>query len=424
MFKEKMGILKQKLNDILGKNQSESDDSGNSKAILNKQIIRAVCVAISLFFILWLMSNAVNDAGKAVQDGDNKEQQDLTKSNIDLADKALDVEVFWRNYFEDDMNKQKSNTKLMIDELKESQEQLLRDVKNSLAGAVEEVQSLRSQQKAEFEQAANQLKQSLEEQRLLSEVKEEQVGSMQIEEIGFENDVVFDDPKSVEDYIPEGTYFTGYLLGGVVVSTALNTPDENSTPVIIRLQGRGNLDADNKLEIKDCRMTGSAYGDLSSERAVIRLEKMICKESGVYITSDIAGIVYGPDGFNGIKGTVVSTSSKHLKNAAIGGLLSGLSSASKGQEGVSFGVSGIASKKSKGMGDLIQSGGMSGISNVGEKLADYYLRQAESMSPVLTVEAGVKVNTQITKGFFFGERGIRGKIKQERKSKLTKEMRR
>ena len=228
--------------------------------------------------------------------------------------------------------------------------------------------------------------------------------------------MVFDEPKSAQDYIPEGTYFSGYLLGGIVVSTALNTPDENATPIIIRLQSRGNLDRENPLDIAKCRMTGSAYGDLSSERAVIRLEKMICKEDGVYITSDIAGIVYGDDGFNGIKGTVVSTSSKHLKNAAIGGLISGLSSAAKGQEGVSLGAGGIASTKAKGMGDLLRSGGMSGVSNIGEKLADYYLRQADSMSPVLTIPAGVKVNTQITKGFFVGERGMKNKLKQERKA--------
>ena len=423
MFKEKIGLFKQKCGLIFGKDTSGEMDFENSRAILRKQIIRAACVGLSLLLILWLLTEAVSNAGQSIENGNNKEQQDLTKSNIDLADKALDTEVFWRNYFEDDMTKQKTTTKLMIDELKESQEQLLRDVKISLAEAVDRVHVVSSQQKSEFENATNQLKQSLEEQRLLTEAAEQQVRSIQIEEMGFENDIVFDDPKSAEDYIPEGTFFSGFLLGGVVVSTALNTPDENSTPVTIRLKGRGNLDSENQLNISECRMTGSAYGDLSSERAVIRLEKMICKESGVYITSDIAGIVYGPDGYNGIKGTVVSTSSKHLKNAAIGGLLSGLSSAAKGQEGFTIGAGGIASSKSKGMGDLLKSGGMSGVSNVGEKVADYYLKQAESMSPVLTIEAGVKVNTQITKGFFFGERGMRSKLKQERKSVEKKEVR-
>ena len=138
------------------------------------------------------------------------------------------------------------------------------------------------------------------------------------------------------DYVPEGTYFTGYLLGGIVVSTALGAADENSTPVNIQLKGRGNLAKQNGLDISKCRIIGSAYGDLSSERAFIRLEKMVCEEDGMYITSEIAGDVHGPDGFNGIKGTVVSTGAKHIKNAAIGGLISGLAGSAKGQEGINI----------------------------------------------------------------------------------------
>ena len=123
----------------------------------------------------------------------------------------------------------------------------------------------------------------------------------------------------------------------------------------------------------------------------------------------------GDDGLDGIKGTVVSTSTKHLNNAVIGGMISGLVSASKGQEGISIGGGGVASKKSKSMGDLLHSGGISGISNVGEKIADHYLRLADSLSPVLVIPAGVKINPKIKKGFFVGERGMKAKIKRERK---------
>lgn len=415
MIKEKLELMKLHFKKLLGKD-ADGEESNNAQKILRKQIIRAVGVGFSLLLILWLLSSAVSDAGKSLEDKEQEEQEGAGSSrNIDLADKALDTEVFWRNYFEEDMKKQKTRTKEMIDLLTENQEKVLKEVKSSLAEAVDEVHRLKEQQRQQFDRTAKQLQDSLEEQRMLAEAGANRASPVNIDEIGFEDDVVFDDPKSAEDYIPEGTYFSGYLLGGVVVSTALNAPDENASPISIRLKDRGNLDKENQLDISKCRITGSAYGDLSSERAVIRLEKMICKEGGVWITSDIAGIVYGDDGFNGIKGTVVSTSSKHLKNAAIGGLLSGLSSASKGQEGVSIGSGGVASRKSKGVGDLLSAGGMSGVSNVGEKLADYYLRQAEAMSPVLTIPAGVKVNPHITKGFFVGERGIKGRIKKDRK---------
>jgi hypothetical protein len=230
----------------------------------------------------------------------------------------------------------------------------------------------------------------------------------------FNSDISFDEPKPAEDYVPEGTYFTGYLLGGIVVSTALNTPDENATPVTIRLTQRGNLSKLNSTDISKCVITGSAYGDLSSERAVVRLEKLVCENDGMYITSNIAGQLYGADGYNGIKGTVVSTSSKHIKNAAIGGLIGGIAGAAKGQDGASLTGLGLISTKKKGMGDVLGQGASVGASNAGDKIADYYLRQAEAMSPVLTVPSGVRVNAQIIKGFWMGETTTHKRIIQSR----------
>ena len=230
----------------------------------------------------------------------------------------------------------------------------------------------------------------------------------------FGSSVELDIPKSAENYIPEGTYFTGHLLGGIVVSTALGSPDRSSTPVMIRLTARGNLSKLNPLQIDKCRIQGSSYGDLSSERAVIRLEKLICEKDGLYQTSKIAGQVYGPDGLNGLKGTVVSTSDKHIKNAIVGGMISGLSSNVKGQDPLGITSSGLINTNKKTPKDMLTGGVAQGLSNAGEKVAEYYLKQAEAMSPVLTIPAGVRVNAQITKGFFVGEIGTHKKIKQEK----------
>lgn len=240
----------------------------------------------------------------------------------------------------------------------------------------------------------------------------------------FEREVEFDKPKTAASYIPEGTYFTGHLLGGIAVSTGLNTPDENATPVAIKLMGRfdahsrltTNLSSLNTLDLSNCRIMGSSYGDLSSERAIVRLEKMICEKDGVYITSKIAGQIFGSDGLNGIKGTVVSTSSKHIKNAAIGGLISGMAGAAKGQDGSIISGAGLIQTKQKGAKNLLGEGVMQGTSNAGDKIADYYLRQAEAMSPILTVPSGVRINAQITKGFFVGEISTHRKINAARKA--------
>ena len=129
----------------------------------------------------------------------------------------------------------------------------------------------------------------------------------------------------------------------------------------------------------------------------------------------IVGQIYGPDGFNGIKGKVVSTSSKHLKNALIGSMISGFASSVKGNEGMILSSGGLLSTEKKGAKDALRMGALSGGSNAGEKLADYYLKQAESMSPVLTVPPGVRVNAQVTKGFYVGEVGVHKKVSSEKR---------
>jgi hypothetical protein len=335
---------------------------------------------------------------------------------VELAEKAIDGEVLWRQHHEEEMKKLEEELK---GRLKQAEE-LLESARKKLTDDTQnEIRDLKEQLKM----ARSELAESNSNMRDLVSREEERLNASpghkasEINIEGFEDGVEYDIPKSAAMYIPEGTYFTGYLLGGIVVSTALNTPDENATPLTIRLTGRGNLSKANELDISKCRIQGSSYGDLSSERAIIRLEKLICEEEGMYITSSIAGDVHGPDGFNGIKGTVVSTGSKHIKNAMIGGLISGVTSSAKGQEGMNITAGGLISTQSMGFKDMAKQGVLSGASNAGDKIADYYLRQAESMSPVLTIPGGVRINAHITKGFFVGEVGTHKRIKQDREGR-------
>lgn len=339
---------------------------------------------------------------------------------VELADKTLDPEKHWRNYFE------------------EKQEQLLKEVDKRLADILAQQTDILRQtnQRIEEELAATKEKLAFAQRELSSASLDLQRAARNEQEAAsnpgiveaelatqeFGQQVEFDQPKSAKNYIPEGTYFTGHLLGGIAVSTSLNTPDDNATPVAIKLMARfdvadrltTNLSPLNNLALQDCRIFGSAYGDLSSERAIVRLEKMVCEQDGIYITSKIAGQLFGSDGLNGIKGTVIATSSKHIKNAAIGGLISGISAVAKGREGSTITGAGLIQTPKKGAKSLLGEGALQGSSNAGDKIADYYLRQAEAMSPVLTVPSGVRVNAQITKGFFVGEISTHKKIKAAR----------
>lgn len=386
---------------------------GNDK-VRSTQVRVFIAILMGVIVVFGLLVHFVQQ--KAATEVEEEAPESL---KVELADKALDGEKMWRNYHEDELKKKSEELQARIDkaqnEAKETKDALIEDTKREIDSLKEQLRIAR----AELIEASADLRDVVarEQERLsLAPPHEPSVLEMQ----DFAGDTEYDIPKSAADYVPEGTYFTGYLLTGLVVSTALSTPDEGATPLTIRLKGRGNLASENKTDIANCRILGSAYGDLSSERAVIRLEKMVCKKGGMYITSHIAGDVHGPDGFNGIKGNVVSTGSKQIKNAMIGGVISGLGNSAKGQAGASITSAGLLSTRSQGFKDMAKDGLLSGVSNAGDKIADYYLRQAEAMSPVLTIPGGVRVNAHITKGFFIGEVGTHKRVEKERKGAAKK----
>lgn len=345
------------------------------------------------------------------------EEQVLT---VELADKTLDPEKHWRNYYEEKLEQVQKEVENKLQDLTSQQEDIINKTNQRIEEELAETNEKLFIARQELLSASQEL------QRVTSRTQERPIETNHLAaELGeqeFDYEVELDSPKSAKNYIPEGTYFTGHLLGGIAVSTGLNTPDENATPVAIKLVGRvdahsrqtTNLSPLNEMDLGNCRIMGSSYGDLSSERAIVRLEKMVCEQDGVYITSKIAGQIFGPDGLNGVKGTVIATASKLVKNAVIGGLISGISSAAKGQDVATISGTGLVQTTKKGAKDLLGQGAWQGASNSGDKIADYYLRQAEAMSPILTVPSGVRVNAQITKGFFVGEVSTHKRIKEDR----------
>ena len=414
------------LDEVPGNNQFVGNDTGNQDTIDNKDIrgkqhnLLLAVLGVAIITML-LVINLMQGKIKAKADSSDDHNEDDTKPKVEVAAESLDPEKMWRNHFEDLLseNKHKFDERLKLAETnfgaieRKLQEQSTLEMakmqaqlsfaRNELIGATEELKKMR-QIHEEAEQGRKQH-------------DEEHGSNVNITAIDINSEIEFDQPKDAKIYIPETSYVSGYLLGGLAVSTSLNAPDENASPVVIRLTKRGNLPKNFNLDIATCRILGSSYGDLSSERAVIRLEKLVCIDPNTELvtTSNIAGTVHGPDGMNGIKGRVVATSSKHIKNALIGGVISGLSQSSKGQDAMTITSLGTITNQKRGFSDMVTGGASSGAATAGEKIANYYLKMAESMSPVLTIPGGVKVDIIFTKGFFIGELTTHKKIAKERK---------
>lgn len=374
-----------------------------------------------IFISMLLFAALIGVLQSKVKSKDDNAKPSINKVKVDLVDKSYDTEKHWREFFEAERSKDKEDTNSRLEAMEKAQSDLLARANKEMSAELSLTKQKLEMAKAELIDASLELRKVASDEKnkadLLPSHKESPINVQSIDQ-----EVVYDKPKSAENYIPEGTYFTGHLLGGMAVSTGLNAPDENATPVSIQLLGKvssgsatTNLSKLNKLDLANCIIMGSSYGDISSERAIVRLEKMVCLSDNLYTTSKISGQIFGPDGLNGIKGKVVSTSSKHLKNAMLGGMISGFSSGSKGRDSMSLSSLGMISTNKVNPADSLKNGAMQGVGNIGDKLAEYYLRQAEAMSPVLTVPAGVRINAQITKGFFVGEISTHKKIQSSKK---------
>lgn len=217
--------------------------------------------------------------------------------------------------------------------------------------------------------------------------------------------------KTADNYIPAGSFAKAVLLSGVDASTSLNS-SADPEPVLIRIIDHGTLPRRFKSDLKDCHIIGAAFGDLSSQRAKVRLEKLSCTESstGEIIETAVAGFVAGEDGRQGLRGTVVSMDEKLLTNAFISGTLGGLAnnfnSTTSEQALNIFNV-----RKKPDLKERVQDSFASGATSSLDRLSKYYIDRAESLQPVVQVGAGRKVDVIFTEGVFFGTLEIKKKAK-------------
>jgi conjugal transfer pilus assembly protein TraB len=362
---------------------------------------------------------------KSTAEDKNAPVQETGNVKVEVASAALDSEKMWRNYFEDKLidTTTKSNEKLSLIEnsINDQSVAYQKQLQSEMEKLKAQMQYLHEEQASSKRDLSDiKLKSSQEEDKQDFKSQPRLIES-RITVNSMDRGESFDRPKSARSFIPETAYVTGKLLGGIAVSTSMGSSSE-PVPVIIRITDRGNLPKNFNIDLTHCQIMGSSYGDLSSERAVVRAEVLSCQDpvNELIYTTKIAGVIYGDDGMNGIKGKVIQTSGKHLKNAMIGGMISGFVQSAKGQDQFSLSSLGAINTTKKGVGEMAKEGSLNGTSNVAEKIADYYIKQAESMSPVLLVSGGTKVDIVFTKGVYLGALDVQEKLERARSEKVKK----
>lgn len=224
--------------------------------------------------------------------------------------------------------------------------------------------------------------------------------------------------STIENTIPAGTFAKATLLGGVDASTA-TTSQSDPRPVLLRVTDRGNLPRRFKSDLKACHVLASAYGDLSSERVFMRLEKLTCteRETGEISETEVSGYVLGEDGRAGVRGVVADRAGPMIRNSLLGGFMSGMSNffGAQSQKSV-FPVSPFGQTNALSAQQMLSGGAANGASGALDKYAEFFIKRAEQLQPVLQVAAGRSVDIVFTQGTEFGETTVRKSLTKIRET--------
>jgi conjugal transfer pilus assembly protein TraB len=197
--------------------------------------------------------------------------------------------------------------------------------------------------------------------------------------------------------LSSGSFMKGVILNGMDAPTDSSSKGE-PYPVLITISDITNLPNHFKMNLRNCFIIGAGYGNLADERAYIRTEKLSCVTGeGKTIDAKLKGHIIGEDGKLGVRGLLVSKQGQLIAQSLLAGTLGGLAKAFKPQQSVSINLNpnGSTGAITPDMEDVFKSGGAEGVSTAMNRVADFYLKMAEKIFPIIEISAGRKVDILI-----------------------------
>lgn len=202
---------------------------------------------------------------------------------------------------------------------------------------------------------------------------------------------------SPKNYVPAGTFVKAVLLEGADTNASVNAQSD-TTPILVRLLNQGMLPNGHHSHLRGCFVLASMYGDISSERGEVRLDKISCTEpDGHILEKKVQGYISFA-GKEGIKGIPVMRNGKILEMAGISGMLSGFGSAIQ-QSTQTQSVSPLGATTSVNPNKVWQNGAFGGASNAMSQLAKYYIKRADQYHPVIEIGSGTVATVIFQDGF-------------------------
>lgn len=205
-------------------------------------------------------------------------------------------------------------------------------------------------------------------------------------------------------WLPTGTIVPVRLLSGLDAPTGAGGGTSGMAshphPVLMEVTDWAKLPNDTTMDAIGCFALGEGLGDISTERAMIRVLGFSCvKGDGVAVDLPVKGVVTGEDGKVGLRGRMVIRESAMLARTLLTGFVSGVAKAFMPFQ-MGFFVAPSANQALQ-LPDPQQVGlaGMAGgMQQAASMLAQHYAQMAARIYPVIEVDAGRWADLIVTEG--------------------------
>ncbi len=202
--------------------------------------------------------------------------------------------------------------------------------------------------------------------------------------------------RTLDNYIPI-SFTRAVLLGGLDAPTG-GQAQANPHPVLLRLDDNAILPNRFRAEVRECFVIGAGYGDISSERAYIRTERLACvRHDGTALEVKIKGSIFDETGKVGMKGRLVTKQGQVLANALLAGVISGVGYGFQNSY-TTFSTTPFGAVTTTEPSHAFEAGLASGVGRAMDRLAQYYISLAEKTFPIIEVDAGRSVDVVLTEG--------------------------
>jgi conjugal transfer pilus assembly protein TraB len=202
--------------------------------------------------------------------------------------------------------------------------------------------------------------------------------------------------RTLDNYIPI-SFTRAVLLGGLDAPTG-GQAQANPHPVLLRLDDNAILPNRFRAQVRECFVIGAGYGDISSERAYIRTERLACvRHDGTALEVKIKGSIFDETGKVGMKGRLVTKQGQVLANALLAGVISGVGYGFQNSY-TTFSTTPFGAVTTTEPSHAFEAGLAAGVGRAMDRLAQYYISLAEKTFPIIEVDAGRSVDVVLTEG--------------------------